>query len=172
MPEKNELLRHYLASIAYHATKALRDAPPNYPEHDPGNGARTPHSLLHHINSVLTYAHSFYQHYDNTRPPQKPWDGELQGLYDIPSKLDHSIQSGKPRGVTEEQLLQGPLSDAMAHVGQLLMLRRLAGSPVPSENFIHADIKPGQLGPNQPDPPPPTTDTQKNIFSVMSSSTP
>ncbi len=34
----------------------------------------------------------------------------------------------KPRGVTEEQLLQGPLSDAMAHVSQLLTLRRLAGA--------------------------------------------
>ena len=152
MPEKSELLRHYLASIAYHATKALKDAPPNYPELDAGNGARTPHSLLHHINSLLTYAHSFYQHYDNTRPPQKTWDGELQGFYEILSKLDHSIQSGKPRGVTEEQLLQGPLSDSMAHVGQLLLLRRLAGSPAPSENFIYADIKPGQLGPNQPKP--------------------
>ena len=152
MLEKSELLRHYLASIAYHATKALKDTSPNYPEHDAGNGTRTPHSLLHHINSVLTYAHSFYQHYDDTWPPQKTWDGEVHALYDILAKLDHSIQVEKPNGVTEEQLLQGPFSDAMAHVGQLLLLRRLAGSPVQSENFIYADIRPGQLGPNQPEP--------------------
>ncbi len=152
MSVKGRLLRHYLASLAYHATKALRDAPQNYPEHDPGSGARTPHSLLHHINAVLTYAHSFYVHYDDTWPPQRTWSGEVDAFYSILAKLDESIASGKPNGVTEEQILQGPLSDAMAHVGQLLMLRRLAGSPIPSENFIHADIKPGQLGPNQPKP--------------------
>lgn len=48
--------------------------------------------------------------------------------------------------------LQGQLSDAMAHVGQLLTLRRLAGSPVPSENFMYADIRVGVVGPEQPDP--------------------
>jgi hypothetical protein len=32
------------------------------------------------------------------------------------------------------------------------MLRRLADSPVPSENFIYADIRRGVVGPDQPDP--------------------
>ena len=54
--------------------------------------------------------------------------------------------------MTPERLLQGPLSDAMTHAGQLAMLRRLVGSPVPPENFIVAEIDGARLGPEQADP--------------------
>jgi len=53
---------------------------------------------------------------------------------------------------SEEMLLQGPLSDAMTHAGQLAILWRLAGSPIPPENFVFADISPENLGPDQPLP--------------------
>jgi len=149
---KSHMLRHFLASIAYHATKAIKNAPANYPEIDIGKGVRTPTGILHHMTGVLTYAHSFYEHYDTTIFEHKSWDAEVNAFYDILSKLDHAFQDKKPREVTEEQLLQGPLSDSMAHTGQLLMLRRLADSPVPAENFIYADIKKGVVGFDQPDP--------------------
>jgi len=55
-------------------------------------------------------------------------------------------------GTTEERLLQGPFADAISHAGQLAMLRRLAGSPVPPENFIEAVVDPANLGPRQPEP--------------------
>ncbi len=54
--------------------------------------------------------------------------------------------------IRDEQFLHGPLADAMTHAGQLAMLRRLAGSPVPSENFIHAGIDAGNVGADQPQP--------------------
>ena len=152
MTAKSELLRHFLASIAYHATKALKDVPENYSELEIGKDVRTPRRLLHHITGVLTYAHSFYEHHETTRSPLGSWSEEVTLFYATLTKLDKSISEGESMGVTEEQLLQGPLSDSMAHVGQLLMLRRLAGSPVLSENFIFADIKVGQVGPNQPKP--------------------
>ncbi len=76
----------------------------------------------------------------------------MRHFYETLSRLDKSIREKSPDGVSEEQLLQGPLSDSMAHVGQLLMLRRMADSPVPSENFIYADIRKGVVGPDQPDP--------------------
>ncbi len=152
MDDGNRLLRHFLASIAYHASKAIRDAPSGYPEVDVGMGVRTPRRILHHVTGVLSYAHSFYERYDSTYFEDKPWGGEVDHFYETLGRLDASMAEGKPSGVTETQLLQGPLSDAIAHVGQLLMLRRLAGSPVPSENFIYADIRVGRVGPNQPDP--------------------
>ncbi len=152
MNEKNEMLRQFLASIAYHATKALRNAPEAYPEFNVRTGVRTPRQLVHHITGVLTYAHSFYEHYETTYFEHCSWDDEVDRFYQILSKLDKSIQGRRPREVSEEQLLQGPLSDTMAHIGQLLMLRRMAGSPVPSENFIYADIRKGVLGPDQPEP--------------------
>jgi len=152
MSEKSEMLRHFLASIAYHATKAIRDAPTSYREFDIGEGAKTPRQILHHITGVLTYMHSFFEHYETTYFDHKSWDDEVSQFYEILSKLDKSFQEMRPNEVSEEQLLQGPMSDVMAHIGQLLILRRLAGSPVPSENFIYADIRKGFLGPNQPDP--------------------
>ena len=152
MNEKNEMLRQFLASIAYHASKALRNTPDGYPDYELGSGVRTPKSLIHHITGVLTYAHSFFEHYDTTYFDTMSWDEEIQGFYDVLARLDKSLQEKTPSEVSQEQLLQGPLSDAMAHVGQLLILRRMAGSPVPSENFIYADIKKGVLGPDQPDP--------------------
>ena len=152
MDDGNRFLRHFLASIAYHASKAVRDAPPNYPELAVGMGVRTPKHILHHVTGVLCYAHSFYERYETTRFDHKPWGAEVEHFYETLRRLDASMAESKPREVTEMQLLQGPLSDAMAHVGQLLMLRRLAGSPVPSENFVFADIRVGAVGPEQPDP--------------------
>jgi hypothetical protein len=152
MSEKSDLLRHFLASIAYHATKAIKDAPDGYPELDVGKGVRTPRTILHHITGVLSYAHSFYEHYETTYFEDRSWEGEVRHFHETLSKLDKSIQEKSPDQVSEEQLLQGPLSDSMAHVGQLLMLRRLSDSPVPSENFIYADMRKGVVGPDQPDP--------------------
>jgi len=152
MAQKRGMLRHFLASLAYHATKAIKDAPAGYPELEIGMEVRTPRRTLHHITGVLTYAHSFFEHYETTYSELEPWDVEVEKFHDILVKLDESVKEKPLDGVTEEQLLQGPFSDSMAHVGQLLMLRRLAGSPVPSENFVYADIKAGVLGPDQPGP--------------------
>jgi hypothetical protein len=152
MSVKTEVLRHFLASLAYHASKAMRDAPDNFPDLEVGKGIRTPRKILHHINGVLTYAHSFYEDYETTYFKLKPWADEREHFFEILSKLDKSFKKSKSMCVTEEQLLQGPLSDSMAHIGQLLMLRRMADSPVPSENFIYADIRKGVLGLDQPDP--------------------
>lgn len=150
--EKREMLRQFTASIAYHGTKAIRDAPAMYPEFNLGGGARTPRQILHHITGVLTYAHSFFEDYETTNLDHQEWDTEINCFYEILAKLDNSLKEKGPRTVTEEQLLQGPLSDAMAHIGQLLMLRRLAGNPIPSENFIFADIAKGRVGPDQSEP--------------------
>ncbi|MGD8566066.1 MAG: hypothetical protein PVF96_06935 [Candidatus Bathyarchaeota archaeon] len=146
------MLRHFLASIAYRATKAIKDAPEIYPNLYIGKGVKTPLRIVHHITGVLKYAHSFFEHYDTTYSDIKSWDAEINDFYNILRQLDKSLQKKKPNQVTEEQLLQGPLSDSMAHVGQLLLLRRMADSPVPSENFIFADIKKEKVGPDQPEP--------------------
>jgi hypothetical protein len=60
--------------------------------------------------------------------------------------------------MSEERLLQGPFSDAMTHAGQLALLRRLAGAPVPPENFIVANIESNRLGPDQAAPVSPDKD--------------
>jgi hypothetical protein len=114
MPVKSELLRHFLTSIAYHATKAIKDAPNNFPELYIGQDVRSPRRLLHHITGVLTYAHSFYERYETTHLLLGSWDEEVTLFYETLNTLDKSMLGGKLSGVSEEQLLQGPLSDSMA----------------------------------------------------------
>jgi hypothetical protein len=146
------IMRHFLASIAYHATKAIKEAPENYPELKIGHGIRSPKQILNHMTGVLSYAHSFFERYETTHFKYKPWKEEVAHFYRILAKLDRSMSENPPLNMIFERLLQGPLSDAMAHTGQLLMLRRFAGAPVQGENFIMADIRLGIVGPNQPEP--------------------
>ena len=78
---------------------------------------------------------------------------EVVRLHAMIEDLGRHLMAGtKLRGTTEERLLQGPFADAMTHAGQLAMLRRLAGSPVPPESFIEAAVAPENLGPHQPEP--------------------
>ena len=74
------------------------------------------------------------------------WQAEVERFFRLLSELDKSFELQlELRGRTEEQILQGPLADAMTHVGQLAMLRRLASSPIPKENFDEAVIRIGDI---------------------------
>lgn len=150
-----DLVRHFLAAIAYRAQKALRDAPPHYPGFSSGNQMRTPEEILRHMTSVLGYARSFAigGDYPVKPTPLPTWDLEVARFHEMLESVSGLIEGDGSLGtLTAEQLLQGPLADVMTHVGQLAMLRRLAGDPVPPENFIYADVKKERLGPDQPRP--------------------
>ena len=153
MDEKRALLRHFLAALAYRTQKALRGAPRSFGSFEAGHQVRTPAELVRHMTSVLGYAGTFFVG-GSYRPVALPdLDAEVARFHVMLERLEDHLEAGTPlSGTTPEQLLQGPLADAMTHVGQLGMLRRLAGSPVAPENFIVAAIDPANLGPDQPDP--------------------
>ena|SRR5579862_6194173 len=149
---KRSMLRHLLAAIAYRAQKALRDAPDVYADFHAGNNVRTPHELVRHITSVLGYARTLFVG-GTWRPKKLPtFREEVVRLHEIIEDLGRLIESGGEPSIRPEQLLQGPLSDAMTHVGQLAMLRRLAGAPVAPENFVFAKVDANNLGPDQAEP--------------------
>jgi hypothetical protein len=156
---ERHLLRHYLASIAYHAQKAIRNAPASYWGFSPGNQVRTPKAIFHHMTTVLGYARTFFIG-GLYRPESLPdVHAEVDRFHQILEDLSKFLDTGSPlHGINELQLLQGPLSDVMTHIGQLSMLRRLYGSPVPPENFIYADISTSRLGQDQPEPRRPDSD--------------
>ena len=154
MNEKRELLRHFLAALAYRTQKALRDAPIDFGKFDPGGQVRTPAELVRHMTSVLGYARTYFigGHY---RPEPLPsLQDEIVRFHEMLADLSGHLAKGTPflQDMTEERMLQGPFSDAMTHAGQLAMLRRLAGDPVAPENFIVADIQKERLGMEQPAP--------------------
>lgn len=153
MNGERTLLRHFLAALAYRTQKALRGAPESFYSFRAAPKARTPHELVQHMQSVLGYARTFFVGGEYDQEPLADFHAEVIRFHQTIEDLAHHLESGTPlQGITPERLLQGPLSDVMTHAGQLAMLRRLAGVSVPPENFIHADIRPDNLGPNQPAP--------------------
>ncbi len=153
MNDKRTMLRHFLAAIAYRTQKALRDAPASFGAFEAGSQVRTPQDLVRHMTSVLGYARTYFVGGRYHAEPLTDLPAEIARFHAMLADLGRHLETGTAlRGMTEERLLQGPFSDAMTHAGQLAVLRRLAGSPVPPENFIEAAIDPMNVGPSQPAP--------------------
>ncbi len=153
MDDKRILLRHFLAALAYRTQKALRAAPESFCFFRAAPNVRTPHELIAHMESVLGYARTFFVGGEYNQAPLDDFKVEIRRFHATIEDLVRHLETGTPfQGTTPERMLQGPFSDAMTHAGQLAMLRRLAGSPVPPENFLLADVRPDNLGIEQPEP--------------------
>lgn len=156
-PETRAVLRHFLATLAYRTQKALRGAPVNFADFSAGGGTRTPRELVRHMASVLGYARTFFIGGVFRAESLDSLEAEVDRFHGIVADLAQILDSGSMlRDITPEQLLQGPFADAMTHAGQLALLRRLAGAPVASENFIYADISATRLDAAQALPAAPT----------------
>lgn len=151
--ESRQLLQHYLAALAYRTQKALRGAPDNFGEYRIAPTVRTPRELLWHMTGVIGYARTMF-HPGRFTPPALPtFAAEVARFHEVLALLSDDFGSETLHATTTDfQFLQGPLADAMTHAGQLAMLRRLHGSPVASENFVFADIRASNVGPEQPLP--------------------
>jgi hypothetical protein len=133
-------LRHALATVAYRAGKVVRDAPPGFGAFRIGPATRTPVEILAHLGDLLDWSLSLAsgQNVWKKSTPQS-WDAEVDRFSRALSRLDrHLADAGL--ACSAERLFQGPIADALTHVGQLAMLRRLAGAPVSGENFFEAEI--------------------------------
>jgi hypothetical protein len=148
-----QLLRHTLATIAYRANKPLRNAPPSFPDFRACDSARTPAQIVAHIGDLfdwsLTMARGKAAWHDSQ---PLPWDAEIARFHRTLEQFDNYLASPDPLHEPPEKLLQGPIADALNHVGQLAMLRRLAGAPIRGENYHKAEICAGRVGPEQSAP--------------------
>jgi hypothetical protein len=143
---KNDFLRHFLATLAYRGRKAIVGAPAGFGTFDAGHGVRTPVEIVSHMSDVLTHVHFFFAPSETRKPQIGSWEHEVERFFQVLSALDRSLElRAELKGRSQEQLLQGPLADAMTHVGQLGMLRRLASSPIPKESFDEAPIRIGDV---------------------------
>ena len=147
------LLQHFLAALAYRTQKALRDAPDGYAEFRAGTHVRTPHELVWHMTGVIGYARTMLHGGDFAPPRLESFAAEVTRFHTMLAGLCDDLADPRLMArISDEQFLQGPLADAMTHAGQLALLRRLAGAPVPSENFIYATITADNVGEDQPPP--------------------
>jgi hypothetical protein len=144
---KKDLLRHFLATLAYRARKAVTATSEEFGTFDAGHGVRKPVEIISHMSGVLMHASSFLKSCETTAGPIGRWQAEVERFFGLLSELDELFKSRvELRGRSEEQILQGPLADAMTHVGQLAILRRMASLPIPKENFDEAVIRIGDVG--------------------------
>jgi hypothetical protein len=142
------IIRHTVATVAYRGGKTLRDVPPAF-AHFAGTGT-TPLQILAHIGDLFDWALRMAQG-DKTWHDSQPleWEQEKQRFFTSLEAFDALLASEEPVHVPLEKLFQGPIADALTHVGQLAMLRRLAECPMKGENYFVAQIEPGRVGPEQ-----------------------
>jgi hypothetical protein len=146
-------LRHTLATLAYRCGKAIRDAPGGFEAFAAGPATRTPAQILAHIGDVIDWGLSIAsgkERWHDSTP--RSWSDEVKRCFAALEAFDAFLASEEPLAVAPEKLFQGPVADALTHVGQLAMLRRLAGGAVRGENYFQADIVAGRVGPEQAPP--------------------
>ena len=153
MDDKIALLRHTLATLAYRGGKSLRGAPPEFAEFRVGHTPRTPAQILAHMGDLMDWMLSTVEGkpaWHDSVP--LAWEQEKARFFAALQALDRRLASGLGLGFPVEGLMQAPIADALTHVGQIAMLRRLAGCPIRGENYFKADILAGRVGSEQAPP--------------------
>jgi hypothetical protein len=148
-----DLLRHCLATIAYRGSKTVRDVPDSFANFQAGENARTPVQIVAHVGDLFDWGLSMAKGQPAWHDSQPlPWADEVKRFFASLKLFDEYLAGDETLHVSPEKLFQGPASDALNHIGQIAMLRRLAGFPIKGENYFKADIVAGQVGPEQPAP--------------------
>jgi hypothetical protein len=145
--EERDFLRHTVATLAYRAGQAMRDAPPSFADLIVAPGTRTPSQILAHMGDLFEWALCLArgQHTWRESTPL-PWDQEVARFFSALQAFDAYLASDEPLAWSAERVFQGPIADALTHTGQLTMLRRLAGAPIKGENYAKATIAAGVIG--------------------------
>jgi hypothetical protein len=153
VPAARALLRHAVATVAYRGGKAVRNAPPTFADFRSGESTRTPSQILAHIGDLYDWALWMArgeQRWQDSTP--LAWDAEVARFFATLASFDAYLAAGQPLAQSAEVLFQGPVADSLTHIGQIAMLRRLAGSPVRGENYAKAGIAMGRIGAEQAAP--------------------
>jgi hypothetical protein len=148
--DKRLLLRHTIATVAYRGGKAVAYVPDNFESFSINATTRTPGQILAHIGDLYDWALSIArgkQTWHNSEP--KPWAAEVERFFAALKAFDDYLASDDELGCDPEKLFQGPVADSLTHVGQIAMLRRLAGGPMKGENYFVAEIEIGRVGAEQ-----------------------
>ena len=147
---KRELLRHTVATVAYRGGKAVKSAPEGFNSFRVNETTRTPEQILAHIGDLYDWALSLArgkQTWQNSTP--KEWDAEIERFFASIKAFDDYLASENELHCSAEKLFQGPVADSLTHIGQIALLRRMAGGAVKGENYYVAEIEVGRVGPDQ-----------------------
>jgi hypothetical protein len=114
---------------------------------------RTPGAIPAHICDLLDWTLTLASGKQAWRNlPAQGWEQDVERFYASLRMLDDYLASDQVLHAAPENLFQGPIADALTHVGQIGMLRRMAGIPVKGENYFRAGMKTGNVGRDQDSP--------------------
>ena len=148
-----DLLRHTLATLAYRGGKTLREAGPDFASFRAGEKTRTPLEILSHLGDLLEWSLSIAKGKEEWKKVDLgSWAQEVERFFASLKAFDEYLESNEPLCCAPQKLLQAPIADALTHVGQLAMLRGLAGNPIRGENYFVAEIEAGRVGREQAAP--------------------
>ena len=147
------MLRHTLATLAYRAGTALRGAPAGFEAFRAAEGSRSAGQILAHMGDLMDWAASIVEGKETWADSAvRSWDLDVSRFFDSVARFDSRLAGPLGKDAPAERLFQGPIADALTHVGQLAMLRRLAGAPVRGQNYSRANIAVGRVGLDQVPP--------------------
>ena len=142
-------LRQMAATLAYRAAKVLRDAPPGFATRSFGDATRQPVKIVAHMGDLMTWGVSIANGGYEWQPAGgDDWTTEVERFF---TGLAALAADGEFKGDIN-RLIQGPLADALTHVGQLAMLRGMMHAPVKPESYAKAAITAGRVGLEQAAP--------------------
>jgi hypothetical protein len=142
---KREVLRHMVATVAYRGGLAVSDVPEGFATFRAHESTRTPGEILAHIGDLFEGSlHLVKGSLVHLASLPRPWKGEVERFFSAVQEFDAYLASEAPLACPVEKLVQGPVGDALTHVGQIVMLRRMAGSPIRVEGYFTAEIVAGE----------------------------
>ena len=142
-----EMLRHTVATLAYRGAKTMRGAPAEFAAYRSTPDSRTPGEILAHMGDLFDWALGMCDgRHDWHNSPALSWDDGVARFFAALEAFDKRLGSGAPLGFPAEKIFQGPIADALTHVGQIAMLRRMGGCKMRGENYFAAKIEAGRVG--------------------------
>lgn len=145
-----DLIRHTVATLAYRAQKVLRDAPAGFADQRLSPASRTPLEIVSHLGDLMEWAEQMARgEYRWAPQPSADWPDACERFFRGLLALDVALAEAPLANYPAELIFQGPIADALTHIGQLAMIRGIAGAPVRPESYARADIQVGRVGPDQ-----------------------
>jgi hypothetical protein len=146
------MLRHAVATLAYRCNRAVDGAPAEFGSFRPSPKTRTPCEILAHMGDLFDWALHLADgkqvwHYS----PALEWSAAAARFFAALEAFDRRLERDEPVR-DAERIFQGPVADALTHVGQLAMLRNMAGCKMRGENYFAANIRAGNVGAQQAPP--------------------
>lgn len=141
---QGELARHTLSTLSFRFQRAVRHQTAEFGDFAAGQAVRSPLEIVHHMRNVMAFTASELTGEPRPKLEQLKWTEEIAAFHKVLGKLDEILLTKSYNEILYKKLIQGPISDAITHVGQISMLRRMYGNPVAGMDFFNAEIPTGK----------------------------